>query len=114
MTDAARVQAFFDTAPEKLATMLQGAIPPGAVITFELSGDGGGTWTVTRKQGTVEVVRAAVDPVDCKLQCSVADFDRLLHGALDARGAFMDGRLLVEGDVGLVQRLNKAFRTNRR
>ena len=44
-------------------------------------------------------------PKDCELWCDVADFMSIIDGTLDAREAFMSGRLRIVGDVGLALRL---------
>lgn len=84
------------------------ALPDGVRVTFELTGEGGGTWTVARDgYGEVKVVRHAVDRPDCRLACSVDDFQDLILGRLNVRKAFLDGQVKVTGDVGLVWRLQK-------
>jgi len=86
------------------------AIPDGSVVRFEISGPGGGVWCMGRRGAQVYLLGAPHPPPDCLLRCSASDFKALLTGALDAREGFMDGRLHVAGDVGIVLRLHKAFR----
>lgn len=84
------------------------ALPNGVRITFELSGPGGGTWSVCRDgYGDVEVFRDRVRRPDCCLKCSVDDFIELIRGDLNVRQAFLDDRIAVKGDVGLIWRLQK-------
>ena len=45
---------------------------------------------------------------DCHLRCTVPDFQALVAGKLEGREAFMDGRLRIRGDVGLILRLLEA------
>ena len=42
---------------------------------------------------------------DCTLTASAETFQSLLEGNLDPTGAFMSGRLTVDGDMGLAMRL---------
>jgi len=42
---------------------------------------------------------------DCTLTASAETFQGLLDGELDPTGAFMSGRLTVDGDMGLAMRL---------
>ena len=42
---------------------------------------------------------------DCTLTASAETFQSLLDGDLDPTGAFMSGRLTVDGDMGLAMRL---------
>jgi predicted lipid carrier protein YhbT len=85
-------------------------------VTFDLRGEGGGSWTVSSRDGSAEVARraeqngkagpASPEPyADCVLRCEVSDFRALISGALDPRRGFLERRLDIEGDVGLVLRL---------
>jgi putative sterol carrier protein len=42
---------------------------------------------------------------DCTLTANAETFESLLAGDLDPTGAFMSGRLTVDGDMGLAMRL---------
>jgi putative sterol carrier protein len=85
-------------------------LPDDVSVTFELRGEGGGTWTVTRASGRTAVARVDAASPDCRIACSVGDFVALLEGDLDVRHAFLAGRLGVEGDVGLALRLRRHSR----
>ena len=86
-------------------------LPDGVAITVDLSGEGGGTWTVVRRGGGAELHQPSAAeaglPVDCKLACSVSDFRALMRRQLDFREAFLAGRVEVRGDVGLVLKLRR-------
>lgn len=87
---------------------LYNALPEGVRVTFDLSGPGGGLWTVRRDyEGRTIVSLDEVVRPDCRLGCSVDDFVALIEGELDVRKAFLEGRLNVRGDVGLIWRLQK-------
>lgn len=104
MTVQAGLDAFFATVPESLAL---DSLPDGVSVTFDLLGEGGGVWTVTRRGASTEVLRRDAPAPDCRLRCTVADFRALLRGELDPRRGFLERRLEVEGDVGLVLRLQR-------
>lgn len=94
---------FFAAVPEaELASL-----PDGVSVSFDLRGDGGGTWTVSRADGATKVRRKLAQHPDCHVRCTVADFRALVRGDLDPRRGFLEGRLAVEGDVGLVLRLQR-------
>ncbi len=107
MERPAPVEALFTTTSHAIRALVARAIPEGVSIGFDLTGPGGGTWTVLGHGRDVDVVSDLAEPVDCLLRCRAADFGAILDGELDARRAFLDGRLRIEGDVGLVHRLNK-------
>jgi putative sterol carrier protein len=100
------VEQFFATA--SLAVVR--ALPDGSAVAFDLSGEGGGTWTLRRLGDHIEIEREAKPPIDTRLTCSVEDFNELVGGRLDATRAFLQGRLRVEGDVGLILELHAALR----
>ncbi len=104
MTAAERLEGIFLSVPARSFVDL----PDDVSVTFDLHGEGGGTWTVTRTDGHTVVARADVATPDCRIACTVGDFLALLEGVLDVRHAFLAGRLGVEGDVGLALRLRRA------
>jgi putative sterol carrier protein len=84
-------------------------IPDDASVAFVLDGAGGGSWFLRREGRSVRVVPELPDGADARLQCSVNDFEALIGGKLDGRDGFLDGRLRIEGDVGLILALQTAF-----
>jgi hypothetical protein len=101
------LEEFFAAVPEAATPW---TLPDGVRVRFELRGEGGGSWTVSRLDGEWEIQRSADGFPDCLLRCSVPDFRALLRGELDPRQGFLEGRLEVEGDVGLVLRLKRSVR----
>ncbi len=99
------LEHFFAQVPG--GSTLTHALPEGVSVTFVLSGSDGGTWTVGCDANGATVARTTAVAPDCSLRCSVEDFRALLGGALDPRRGFMEGRLDVVGDVGLVLRLHR-------
>jgi putative sterol carrier protein len=85
------------------------ALPPDVVIAFHIGGDAGGSWQLSRVVGEVGVGQVRAGPKDCEIHCSAPDFMALIGGGLNAREAFMQGRIRVEGDIGLVIRLGRAL-----
>lgn len=82
------------------------AVPPDAVITVELSGDGGGAWSLTMNGGELSVVKSAADNANITIRQSVEDW-RLVttqaadNGAHPAAGAALD-KLLTSPALGQV------------
>ena len=82
-----------------------------AALNERLGGDGlgGSVRIVIEDEGTViideGVARAGDEPADCTLTASADTFRDMLDGALDPTGAFMSGRLAIEGDMGLAMKL---------
>ena len=83
-------------------------LPVDVRVCIVLSGSGGGAWTV-ETTGVPSVRRGDVQPADCRLSCTVVDFLALVEGRMAPRDGFLEGRLDVEGDVGLILRLQRAL-----
>ena len=80
-------------------------LPEGVTVLVEV--DGAGSWQIDG--GLPLAMRTpTLRPKDLVLRCSPGDFALLLDGTLDARAAFYDGRLRLEGDVGIALRLQAA------
>jgi putrescine aminotransferase len=96
---------------EVFETMLEGFDPEKAeavelVVAFVLDGFGGGTWTVTVRDGKMEVddtgdgaaagvtIRAAAD-----------DYVKIANGELSGAEAFSTQRLTIDGDLALAVKL---------
>jgi putative sterol carrier protein len=103
---------FFVHAEAGMQDVLCNALPDGVVVSFELHGDEGGSWRVERAGLGVTVRPGRPDRADCRLICAASDFRLLMRGELGSREGFMQGRLKVEGDIGLVLKLEAAI--NRR
>lgn len=110
MAHPSPIDAFFAAVPE---AQVLSALPDGVSVTFHLEGEGGGTWTVSRRADHTRIDAHAVDHPDCRLRCTVADFRALIVGELDPKRGFLEQRLHVEGDVGLVWRLRRSVSQER-
>ena len=81
-------------------------------LNAKLGGAGidGSVKFVIEDEGSVRIDEggAAADngsEADCTLTASADTFQSLLDGDLDPTGAFMSGKLTVDGDMGLAMRL---------
>jgi len=90
----------FQAKPDVLAKI-------NAVYQFNISGPGGGSWSVdcTLPGGKIKPGSAA------GAQCTVAavdqDFLAIVNGKLNAQMAFMSGKLKIQGDMGLAMKLQQ-------
>ena len=103
------VAAIFDRMPQ--AFRADRAAGVEATFQYSITGDAGGDWSVTVREGTCEVTpRRAESPV-CTLTLTDRDFVELMAGRLDPVTAFTTGALKVSGDLnmaGLIPRLFEA------
>jgi len=89
----------------------EGAAGIDAVFGYDISGDGGGKWKLTVKDGTckAEKVDGGLEGFTVKLATDAETFCGITVGKLDATEMFMGGKLKVEGDMKLLGVLPKMF-----
>jgi putative sterol carrier protein len=80
-----------------------------AVIQYDVSGDGGGTWHAVIKDGTCLVQSGAGTSPNLTLQIASQDWLDMLSGKQSGQMLFMSGKLKVKGDMGLAMKLGSMF-----
>ena len=80
-----------------------------AVIQFDLTGDGGGTWAATIAHGKCQVVESPADDPTLTLTMDANEYMAMCRGELNAVTAFMTRKIKVKGDVGLAMKLQSLF-----
>ena len=80
-----------------------------AVIQYEITGEGGGTWYATIKDGTCSVTGGTAPSPGLTLTMSGQDWLDMLAGKLSGQMAFMSGKLKLKGDMGLAKKLPSLF-----
>ena len=78
-----------------------------AVYQFNISGPGGGAWSVdcTVPGGAVSSGTSAA--ARCTVAMTDTDFVNLVNGKLNPQMAFMSGKLKIQGDMGLAMKLQQ-------
>ena len=80
-----------------------------AVILFDLSGEGGGQWSVTIADDTCTVVEGAADSPKSTVRMDAGDYHDMIVGKLNPMMAFMSGKVKVEGDLNTVMKFQQIF-----
>ena len=80
-----------------------------AVIQFELSGEGGGSWYITVKDGTCTVAEGVSDAAQGTIMMSASDYVALAAGELGGMKAFLTGRIKTTGDFTLLKKMETWF-----
>jgi putative sterol carrier protein len=80
-----------------------------AVIQYDVSGDGGGTWHAIIKDGTCMVQPGASTSPNLTLSIASQDWLDMLSGKQSGQMLFMSGKLKVKGDMGLAMKLASMF-----
>ena len=79
----------------------------GGLFAFEITGEGGGRWTLDFARGSV-TRELATNPT-LTMQMSDADFGLFVRGALDVERALDEFRLIVSGDLDKLLHLSVIF-----
>jgi putative sterol carrier protein len=80
-----------------------------AVVQFDLSGAGGGTWHGTIANNTFTVAEGpATNPI-MTVMAEAADYLAIANGELSAMQAFMQGKVKVKGDLGFAMKFQGMF-----
>jgi putative sterol carrier protein len=80
-----------------------------AVIQYDISGDGGGTWNAVIKDGACSVQEGAAPNPNLTLSIAAKDWLDMLAGKQSGQMLFMSGKLKVKGDMGLAMKLGSMF-----
>lgn len=108
MATTEEVKAIFDGMPANLNA--DAAKGMNAVIQFNLSGDGGGNYNVTVKDGAATVAEGAAESPNMTMTMAAQDYVDMISGKLNGQMAFMSGKLKIAGDMGLAMKMQSLFK----
>ncbi len=91
-------------AQRKIAENAKVASQVGATYKFVLQGDGGGTFIVNLKDQP-SVVEGEGE-AECTLTMAADDFVSIMEKKVEAQNLFFEGKLQIEGDMGLAMKLS--------
>jgi putative sterol carrier protein len=80
-----------------------------AVIQYEITGEGGGNWAVSIKDGACEVQEAKHESPTVTLTMTPETWLAIVNKETNGMQAFMSGQLKVSGDIMLAQRIEQLF-----
>ncbi len=102
---ASAKEIFEQKIPVKLEQNAAKIVSLNAVYEFNITGDGGGIWTLDIKEGKGQVNSGSGGAAKCTVTMSAGDFSDIIEGKLNPQMAFMTGKLKVQGDMGLALKL---------
>jgi putative sterol carrier protein len=80
-----------------------------AVIQFKLSGEGGGNWYVTIKDGKCTVTEGVNEAAQGTIMMTASDYEALAAGEMGGMKAFLSGRIKTSGDFTLLKKMETWF-----
>jgi uncharacterized OB-fold protein/putative sterol carrier protein len=84
----------------------------GAAMTigYDISGEGGGRWTIEIRDGKCVVREGLADPLTVKLTMEADIYTGMMLGTLEAVAAFTSGKVRIDGDMAAAGATAKFFR----
>lgn len=101
------VRDFFHSLPGRLDA--DAAEDVDAVYQFDLSGDEGGQYVVTVREGSCRITEGLHDDPHVTLAMAGEDCIKVLNGQISGAAAAMSGRIRISGDIGLALQLKALF-----
>lgn len=101
---------------EKLMGLMPKAFLPDkaqgvdAVIQYNLSGDQGGDWVITIRDGKCSVEKGTAPTPKLTLAAEGKDYLDVVTGKVNPMSAFSAGKLKLKGDLGLAMKLMNFFK----
>jgi putative sterol carrier protein len=102
------------TLPEALQDMMARFNPAkakgvNAVIQLNATGDGGGQYYTTVAAGKASLAEGVATSPTVTITVAAKDWIDIVSGKLDPTRAFMQGKLRIAGDLGLMMRFQTMF-----
>lgn len=79
--------------------------PEDAVLQFNMTGEGGGQWNATIKDGKLTIIEGVGSQPSMTVTCTAQDMLAIVNGELSAVSAFMQGRVKIDGNLTLAMKL---------
>ncbi len=80
------------------------------VFQYHLTGEEGGDWIITIKDGQCKVAEGVAENPKMTMTADAREFGDILLGKMDGMAAFMQGKLQLKGDLNLAMKLTSFFK----
>lgn len=101
------IQQVFQGMPTSFQAAKAGNVK--ASVQFNLTGEGGGTWTIKIADGKCEAQEGAAESPTATVMAAAADYLALARGELNAMSAFMSGKIKIAGDMSIMMKFQSWF-----
>ena len=102
--------------PEEILTRIAAGLDENAAkgmnatIQFNLSGEHGGAWFISVKDGRATVSKGSASSPSVTMAMTTGDYVDMATGKLDRQMAFMKGMLKISGNMELAMKLQTLFK----
>lgn len=94
--------------PSRLSAKPEIGTDINAIIHFNITGDGGGAWTLDCTKASEWVASGTVGESKMTITCAAGDFEKIVSKQMSAQTAAMTGKLKFKPmDMGLAMKLAK-------
>ena len=98
-------EQFIHQLPSSMTKVLD-LLPEEVVFAFFFDEQ---AWQLSRVGANISVGPITEIPKDCEFHCSHEVFSQIISGSLQPDRAFLDGRLRLQGDLGLALHLQRVL-----
>ncbi len=98
--EAVPVGHFFEDMPGRFIP--EKAVGVEATVSYNITGKGGGKWTITIKDGKMELTEGILKSPRVYIVARDSDYHDIVTGKLDGITAVVTGKLQIEGDVNFM------------
>ncbi|ACY18942.1 SCP2 sterol-binding domain-containing protein [Haliangium ochraceum] len=102
-------ELFNERMPKALESHPDRARQVNAIYSFDISGEGGGQWTVDLTKDTPTVEKGLPGTAQCTIAMDHADFQEMLKDPQVGMQLYFQGKLTVAGDPALAAKLQEFF-----
>lgn len=102
------VAHFFEEMPDRFIPEKAGGVE--ATVSYNITGRGGGKWTVTIKDGKMILSEGILKNPRVYLVARDRDYHEIVTGKLDGVTAVVTGKMKIEGDVGFMAQLREMMK----
>jgi hypothetical protein len=107
MAEMTAQSMFNQSIPEVLKKYPDKAREVGAIYGFDITGDGGGQWTVDLQSDPPTCTSGDTGKAQCTIKMTVEDFNAMVQNPQLGMQLYFQGKLQVTGDPMLATKLQK-------